>query len=458
MQLPEDFINAIQPLLGKEWTAFADALTQIPPVSIRINPSKPVESLPQEASVLWSDTGYYLDKRPSFTFDPFFHAGTYYVQEASSMFIEQVFRQYVQGEVNVLDLCAAPGGKSTHIASLISRNSLLVSNEVIRSRAHILSENMTKAGYSNTIVTNSDPADIGKLTGMFDVILVDAPCSGEGMFRKDPQALNEWSLANVQLCKERQQRIVADVWNSLKPGGILIYSTCTYNRSENEDNVIWIRDNLDAEALPLEINDGWGISPSYDKDLNVYHFFPHKTQGEGFFIAALRKNGEGEAFIPALFGKGKKDKKQKAKELSQEFKDYLINPEEYIFFDKGESWFAFPKKHHEAFQKVISAGKLVSAGIYLGEVKGKDFIPQHSLAMSIDLNKEAFECYEVDKETAIQYLRKEAMSFPGLKKGYVLLTYKNIPLGFIKNIGNRANNLYPNEWRIRSTYSSSLNK
>lgn len=453
MQLPEDFVKNIHPLLGDEWEAFKEALEEVTPVSIRINPAKSA-SISATDPVLWTKTGYYLEKRPSFTFDPLFHAGVYYVQEASSMFIEQVFDQYVKGGVNVLDLCAAPGGKSTHIASLLSKGSLLVSNEVIRSRANILSENLTKAGFSNTIVTNSDPSDIGKLTALFDVVLVDAPCSGEGMFRKDPEALNEWSLSNVQLCKERQQRIVADVWDALKPGGILIYSTCTYNRSENEDNVIWMRDELGAEILPLQIHPDWNISPSYDKDINACHFFPHKTKGEGFFLAVLRKTGDTEENTGrSSKRKEKKNNKEKSKSLSSEYKNYLKRAEEYTFFDKEDAWFAFPKKHYDIFAQVASTVRLVSAGVYLGETKGKDFIPRHSLAMSAHLNADAFETYEVDKDTAIKYLRKEAPSFPDLPKGYILLTYKNIPLGFVKNIGNRANNLYPNEWRIRSSYS-----
>ena len=454
MQLPEDFINTVKPLLGEQWESFKNALEEALPVSIRLNPAKPTDDMLLDMPVPWSQTGFYLDERPAFTFDPLFHAGTYYVQEASSMFIEQVFKQYIQSEdINVLDLCAAPGGKSTHIASLISRNSLLVSNEVIRTRANILSENITKAGFPNVIVTNCDPSDMGKLPNLFDVILIDAPCSGEGMFRKDPEALKEWSLANVQLCKERQQRIVANVWDSLKPGGILIYSTCTYNRSENEDNVIWIRDTLGAEVLPMKMDEEWGVAPSYDKELSVYHFFPHKAKGEGFFMAALRKSGDTVSYKLPSGKRNKKDKKQKLKDLPREFKNYLLNSEEYTFFDKDDSWFAFPSVHYGVFQEIVSATRLVSAGIYVGEMKGKDFIPQHSLAMSVDLNEEAFSCYEIERETAIKYLRKEAMSFSDLPRGYILLTYKKAPLGFVKNIGNRANNLYPNEWRIRSTYS-----
>ncbi|MDL2214968.1 rRNA cytosine-C5-methyltransferase [Dysgonomonas sp. OttesenSCG-928-M03] len=454
MKLPQKFIESIRPLLGQEWSCFEEALSEESAVSIRTNPGKAHRITQSEEQVPWCETGYYLDRRPSFTFDPLFHTGTYYVQEASSMFVEQVFMKYVGNEkVKVLDLCAAPGGKSTHIASLISDDSLLVSNEVIRSRANILSENITKAGYSNVIVTNNDPSNVGELTSFFDIILVDAPCSGEGMFRKDPGAVDEWSPANVQLCAERQRRIVADVWDSLKPGGILIYSTCTYNRIENEDNIIWIRDNLGAEILPLEVQSEWGITPSYDKNIDAYHFFPYKTKGEGFFLSVMRKKDEIDSvYEPERKGKTKKENRTKEQALPLEYKKYIRNFEDFIFFNKSDSWFAFPKLHYDDFQKIVAELRLVSAGIYVGEVKGKDLIPQHSLAMSVNLNKDSFVLHDIDKETAIAYLRKEALSFPDLPKGYILLTYEEEPLGFIKNIGNRANNLYPNEWRIRSAH------
>ncbi len=453
MKLPHEFIESIRPLLGQEWNSFEEVLSEETPVSIRANPGKAHSINQSNVQVPWCEAGYYLDKRPSFTFDPLFHAGAYYVQEASSMFVEQVFKQYIgDEEVKVLDLCAAPGGKSTHIASLISEESLLVANEVIKSRANILSENITKAGYSNVIVTNNDPVQMGELASFFDVILVDAPCSGEGMFRKDPGALTEWSPANVQLCAERQRRILADVWDALKPGGLLIYSTCTYNRTENEDNIIWIRDNLGAEVLPLEVQPQWGISPSYDEGIDAYHFFPHKTKGEGFFLSVMRKKEDPIIYESINRPKGKKENKKKEPVLSNEYKKYIRNPENFIFFDKNDLWFAFPKHHYDDFQRIISELRLVSAGIYVGEVKGKDFIPQHSLAMSVELNKDSFVLHDINKETAIAYLRKEALSFPDLPKGYILLIYEEQPLGFIKNIGNRANNLYPNEWRIRSAY------
>lgn len=453
MILPEDFIQKTQPLLGDKWESFSKALNGVSPTSIRVNKEKYSQLLEME-SVPWCENGYYLSERPSFTFDPLFHTGAYYVQEASSMFVGQVFKQYVKDEtVRVLDLCAAPGGKSTHIASLISDDSLLVSNEVIRSRANILSENITKAGYPNVIVTNNDPSDIGRLESFFDVVLIDAPCSGEGMFRKDPQAVEEWSLANIQLCEERQRRIVADVWDALRPGGILIYSTCTYNTRENEYNVQWIRDSLGAEILPLEVSPDWNIHPSFENNMPVYHFLPHLTKGEGFFLAALRKSGEYSNKIEYSSKRNKKQNKAKLTPLEGEYKNYLTDNEKYTFFEKSSSWFVFPSVNIEQFEYIVSHLRLVSAGIYLGEIKGKDFIPQQSLAMSLALNISAFETVDIDKNTAISYLRKEALTFPVSPRGYLLLMYKGIPLGFVKNIGNRANNLYPNEWRIRSGYN-----
>lgn len=453
MKLSEDFIKQTKPLLEEQWNDFVEALEQPSPTSIRINKGKYTKTEAYSEPVLWCKDGYYLAERPSFTFDPLFHTGAYYVQEASSMIIGQVFQQYVgNGNVKVLDLCAAPGGKSTHIASLITPDSVLVANEVIRNRANILSENIIKAGHPNVIVTNNDPADIGKLTQVFDVILIDAPCSGEGMFRKDPQAIEEWSLANVQLCKERQQRIVADVWETLCPGGILIYSTCTYNTHENEENVQWMKDTFGAEILPLDLPDEWNIHGAFNSGNSVYHFLPHLTRGEGFFLAVLRKSGDREDETDFAPKKSKKQPKSKSISLDSVYKNWIKRNEEYSFFERSGSWFAFPERNFDFFEYIVSQLKLVSAGIRLGDVKGKDFIPDHSLAMSQTLNKDAFTLLEVDKKTAIAYLRKEALIFPDSSKGYLLLTYSGIPIGFVKNIGNRANNLYPNEWRIRTTY------
>lgn len=446
MNLPADFVTYTKPLLGEQWKSFVEALDGESPTSIRINHSK-MTSGKLSNQVLWCDNGFYLDKRPQFTFDPLFHAGGYYVQEASSMFIARVLKQYAFPSMKVLDLCAAPGGKSTLIADFLDEHSLLVSNEVIRSRANILSENITKWGNPNTIVTNNDPSRIGKLKGFFDIVLVDAPCSGEGMFRKDEGAVAEWSLENVRLCKERQQRILADVWPALRSGGVLIYSTCTYNLEENEQNVRWICDELGADISSVDIDEEWEISSSLIEGVTAYRFFPHKTNGEGFFCAVLRKKGDEENGVRKI-----KDKDNRSKiNLETEYKNLILNSDRFTFYPRNDKWFAFPSCLYNYLQTIKSELNILSEGICLGEFKGKDFVPEQSLALSNFLNREAFVTLEADWKTAISYLRKEALVFTDQPKGYILLTYRNIPLGFVKNIGNRANNLYPQEWRIRSS-------
>lgn len=414
MNLPAEFVARTQELLGvEEYEHLRTALSEEPPVSIRLNPWKKKNILSSGESlayapVPWCADGYYLDKRLTFTFDPLFHAGCYYVQEASSMFLEQVVRQYVDEPVTALDLCAAPGGKSTHLRSLLPEGSLLVANEVIRSRSRILSENLVKWGHPGVMVTNNDPADFDKLEEFFDLMVTDVPCSGEGMFRKDPGAIEEWSPENVEICWQRQRRIIADIWPSLKPGGLLIYSTCTYNTLENEENVRWMRNELEAEVLGVDVPSEWNITGNLiGESFPVYRFLPHKTKGEGFFMAVLRKSGEPSGRRP-------------------------VNRETVL------------KKSLRVIQ---------SAGVEPGIQKGKDLIPSHAQAVSITLQSDSYPVCELTYEQAIAYLRKEAIVLNAdAPRGYLLVTYKQTPLGFVKNIGNRANNLYPQEWRIRSGY------
>lgn len=451
MALPIDFITRTRALLGEAYTRLEEALRADIPVSIRINKGKGTEAPPADP-VKWSETGYYLPERLSFTFDPLFHAGAYYVQEASSMFLEQAIRTYISGQVKCLDLCAAPGGKSTHLLSILPEGSLLVSNEVIRSRSHILSENVTKWGSPNTIVTNNDPEVIGKLTHLFDVIVTDVPCSGEGMFRKDTDSTGEWSVANVQLCAGRQRRIIHDVWNALKPGGLLIYSTCTYNTEEDEENIHYIIEELGAEALAIPTEEEWGITGALKYDHPVYRFFPHQTQGEGFFLAALRK-AKGEVDEIRLKVKNKKEKGKATPIIPAYVNKWLNTPDDFRMEMLGDTIQAFPTSHYETWQLIADKLFIVSAGIRMGEIKGKDMLPGHALALSIALNKEAFTSVELNWEEAIKYLRKEALQLADdVEKGYVLVLYKGYPLGFVKHLGNRANNLYPQEWRIRTGY------
>ena len=287
---PTAFESRMRYSLGSAWDLFASAHKVSLPVTIRINPEK-YKTSQETRAVPWSAYGRYLPERPVFTLDPFFHAGAYYVQEASSMFLEQAFTQIADPKqpLMVLDLCAAPGGKSTPLLSLINQKSLLVADAVIRSRAITLQENIQKWGNSNVVVTNNDPQDFQRLEGLFDMIIIDAPCSGEGLFRKDPRAIKEWSPDQVALCSKRQRRIVADIWPTLKEDGILIYSTCTYNTLENEENLKWLKSSCDVAFLPLQLEDGWGIETIAQDGIVGYRFYPHRVDGEGLFMAVMRK-------------------------------------------------------------------------------------------------------------------------------------------------------------------------
>lgn len=447
--LPIDFQQMMTNYLGeKEYALLAEALSSTAPTSIRVNKDKTF-ILPEEEPVPWCEGGFYLKERPSFTFDPLFHAGCYYVQEASSMFLSHVLRQYVQEPVVALDLCAAPGGKSTLALSKLPIDSLLIANEVVRQRANILAENIIKWGNPNCIVTNNYAEDFLAFSDTFDLIICDAPCSGEGMFRKDPDSIGEWSLANVDTCWRRQRDIVQDIWHTLKEGGLFIYSTCTYNPLEDEDNVAWIAQTLGAEVLSCHPLKEWGLT-----ETNT-HFFPHRTKGEGFFISVLRKTrSNGQDTISER--KRKKEKGNKAgKQMNKvpaELKGWLVESQDFTIMEDKVAFHAFPTTHLHVLQQAKNTLKVVHSGIELATVKGKNLQPSHSLSMSNNLNQEAFPMVEVDESQAIAYLRTEALQLPpDTPRGYVLITHQGHPLGFAKNIGNRANNLYPTEWRIRKS-------
>ena len=382
--------------MGEErFNRYLEAFNEEPPTSIRLNRLYP-SSVPcaKEDKVPWCEEGYYLEGRPQFTFDPLFHAGCYYVQEASSMFISHVLRHLVKTPVNMLDLCAAPGGKSTAARSVLPEGSTLVSNEPIPTRAQILLENITKWGWPDCTVTNNYPRDFRKATGRrrnvgneakarFDVILCDVPCSGEGMFRKDPSTIGEWSQQNVEKCWRLQREIIADAWECLNPGGILIYSTCTFNTKENEENVRWILDEYEAEPIPIPTQQEWHITGSLLEgfDAPVYRFIPGISRGEGLFVCAIRKGGT--------------------------------------------------PSNHGPSPKILSKLKVLTTDLPQGE------FPQAELSYTEALN----------------YLRGEALVLPAdTPRGLVTVTYRSIPLGPVKNIGNRANNLYPKPWRIKTTH------
>ncbi|HXB10052.1 MAG TPA: hypothetical protein VNW04_23175 [Puia sp.] len=446
--LPNELLASLEGLPGYDAAAFeAVHAAGAAPTSIRINPAKPPAVLPPDTTpVPWSSFGYYLGTRPGFTFDPLFHAGTYYVQEASSMFLEQAFRQTIDTAkpLRVLDCCAAPGGKSTLLQSFLSPDSLLVSNEVIRNRVHILQENMVKWGAANTIVTNNDPRDFQRLENYFDVIVVDAPCSGSGLFRRDPAAVGEWSPDNVQLCWQRQQRILANCWPALRKDGVLIYSTCSYSREEDEDVLDWLMTEFDATSCQLQINPDWNIIETKGKMNGCgYRFYPHWLKGEGFFIACVRKN-TGAVFTPPRRISRPEKPSQKEQDTLRNWVDASAP---LAFFIHQEQVHALPESRLTDLPILQSACYLKEAGLALGQLSAKDFIPHHHLAMSTVTNP-GIPALALTREQALQYLRKEETGLETTHRGWALVQYASRNLGWIKVLPQRSNNYYPKEWRI----------
>ena len=479
MELPKEFVDYTSSLFGEErWKNYLASFDESVPVSVRLNPFKTPLQLPRGGGLFdsnetltenpdnekmylkfspsgkiegggitpvpWCRNAYYLSERPNFTLDPLLHAGVYYVQEAGSMFLDEVLRQlkiengklknnepqnYQLSIINcqlnsVLDLCAAPGGKSTLLRAALPDDCVLYSNEPDRRRANILMENMQKQGHPNVIVTNNYAIDYQKSGHTFDLIVCDVPCSGEGMFRKDHDSIGEWSLQNVMKCASLQRSIIEDIWPCLNEGGVMVYSTCTFNLHEDEENVKWICETLGAELIPIEIREEWNITGSLLKgwDKPVYRFIPGTTKGEGLFMAVLKKTPQ---------------------------------PPKGVFVDSNN-----PSKaslQQKKVSKKLPLGgmggllRILSDGHPVGTQKGKNIIPAHAEALLINLPKDKYPFAELSKEDALKYLHHEAIVLDAeVPKGFVIVTYQGHPLGFVKNIGNRANNLYPQEWKIRN--------
>jgi 16S rRNA C967 or C1407 C5-methylase (RsmB/RsmF family)/NOL1/NOP2/fmu family ribosome biogenesis protein len=451
--LPPELLHSLQRVTGFDEEQFVRVHeSEERVVSIRVNPSKVqvgIQSIfPGAVAVPWSKHGYYLPSRPSFTLDPLLHAGAYYVQEASSMFIEQFLRQHVNlsSSIKVLDLCAAPGGKSTLLNSLISENSLLVSNEVVRARVNVLYENMVKWGGANHIITSNDASDFKRLKDFFDVVVVDAPCSGSGLFRRDPGAIDEWSPVAVQACSVRQQRILEDALVCLKKNGLLVYSTCSYSEEENEDICDWLMDHFPLEPVTLDIQGEWNIVVSSipKHKITGYRFFPDKVKGEGFFVAGFRKrDGEEVREYPRT-----KKKLHAAHKATREIASrWLADPLPWSFFEMHEDCFVFPSAQVTSLELIFSELYIRKAGVRLGRVVKDDLVPNHELAVS-GIASESLQRISLKREDALQYLRKEEVTLHGKGKGWMLIRYKDLDLGWVKMLGNRHNNYYPTEWRI----------
>lgn len=372
-----------------------------PSVSVRLNPfKKPDSELPilkDAIPVPWCQDAYILSQRPVFTLHPLFHAGAYYVQDSSAMYVGHVFERLCLEfrSPAVLDLCAAPGGKTTHASSILRKqfgdDFTLVSNEVMRQRASILSDNVAIWGDPNVAVTSADPKIFGRQEGCFDMIIADVPCSGEGMFRKDPKAVEEWSEQLVEICAARQRRIIADVWPSLREGGIMVYSTCTFEEAENDANLKWIADELGGEIIPL------GEAPAGVRETEYGHMLvPGEVPGEGQWVGALRKTAASRARTIDI---------------------QSLRPLRY--------------------------------GCSRGVMKGGVLIPDPDWALSIKFDRTSYPCTAVDKQTALHFLHRDTIMLPDAPLGYNVLTYRGLPIGFVKNLGSRCNNLHPQGRRIR---------
>lgn len=451
IHFPANFIASLSDAPGFDAQNFTEAHQYSPSLTtIRSNPYKSAP-IYKGVQVPWCPEGIYLPERPSFTFDPLFHAGCYYVQEASSMFIAHILK-HIRTEndeaIKVLDLCAAPGGKSTLLSSALNSDDLLVANEIIKTRVPILTDNLTKWGPSNTIVSNNDPKDFNRLKGFFDVVLVDAPCSGSGMFRKDPDAMNEWSEANVNLCHQRQERILADIYPALAGDGHLIYSTCSYSVAENEAVLDWLCAEFDLESIRIPINKEWGIVESQSGLHKAwgYRFYPGLVQGEGLFAACLRKT-EQTGTNPSN-QKNKNTQKPDYKSIDL-LKPYIKDADNYYYFKVGDDWLAIDREHKDALGILQQHLYLKKSGVRLGSIAGRDLIPDHELALSLIINKDAVLQTELTYQQAIAYLRRD--NIPDLnptEKGWSLMTFEQQSLGWAKLLPNRINNYYPKEMRI----------
>ncbi|HEY1112740.1 MAG TPA: hypothetical protein VGE66_04240 [Chitinophagaceae bacterium] len=452
MRLPEQLLQSLQDVKGfdrEAFTAVHESGKQV--TSVRINPARwsagdriYTTELADAARIPWTHLGYYLGERPSFTFDPLFHAGCYYVQEASSMFLEEALRQTVDLSVplQVLDLCGAPGGKSTHLQSLISPDSLLVTNEVIKSRVLILEQNIIKWGASNVMITNNDPAHFSRLGGWFDVMVVDAPCSGSGLFRRDPEAIDEWSLNNVALCSQRQQRILSDALPALKEGGVLIYSTCSYSKEEDEEIGDWLIREQGMEPLFLEVAAEWGIVPTTSGEGAFgYRFFPDKVKGEGFFLSCFRKAA------PAYEEKQRTRKLEMATKAERAALEKWVNTAGQEFYKDRDAILAIPQKLSGDYTIIKSNLNVYYAGTSIGQVMRDKLVPGHALALS-SLLSDRVPTTVLTYEQAVKYLQRGEFQVDTKQTGWQVVSYEKHPLGWINALPNRINNYYPKEMRI----------
>lgn len=449
-KFPKKFLERQQSILGNEFESFIESLSQAAPTSIRINSNKKINSIFENLEKIeWCKEGFYLKERPVFTADPHFHAGAYYVQEASSMFLSFAFDYFYNEKksLRILDLCAAPGGKSTLILDKIDDASLLISNEVIKPRAQILAENITKWGKLNVMVSNSDPKNFSSIDEYFDIIIIDAPCSGEGLFRKDKKAIDEWNEENLKTCTLRQRRIVQDILPSLKIGGYIFYSTCTFNPTENDENIDFFIQNMPLNVKKIDSDSTW--FEQILKTKNGLQFYPHRTKGEGFYFSCLQKTDEVDNEKSKMKVKFYDNKVLKPE--IQILNKYISGTDTMQFWKHNDIVYGTPKAFEQDIKYLESHIFFIKKGIELGKIIQNELIPAHDLALCSDLETN-FPSLELTLNQAQVYLEKNDLSQllqeQDIANGWNMVKYKNSSLGWIKKIENRFNNYLPKNLRV----------
>jgi len=447
--LPEAFVESMRRSLGNEAEELFAALDTPASVTIRHNPAKRVAQFDGE-SVGWSPWGLYLSERPQFTLDPLIHAGAYYVQEASSQFLCHLLRGDNLDGCRLLDMCAAPGGKTTIYSSLVGRGGLVVANDISHSRALALSDNVQRWGMGNVVVCCNEPSHIAAFEEWFDVVAVDAPCSGEGMFRKMEEARQEWSEASVMQCAQRQREILREAWRALRPGGKLIYSTCTFNAEEDEGVVRWLTEEYGDDIVAaerVEVEDAWGIRRCDIGPFQCFHFYPHLARGEGFFAAvAVKRVGPTRRVTPKP---RRKVMTNIATKDIREVSRWMAGDRELSFRVVGDIIYAYDAAAVEDVAMLASSLSVIYSGVACGQIFKGRLKPEHPLALFVGRSSDVVPEVELSLEDAITYLRRQDIDANQFAEGINVVKYRGLAIGYVKRIGMRCNNMYPKALRIQ---------
>lgn len=450
--LPEYFVDTMRRELGvSEAERLFAALDTEPVTSIRLNPLKPVATFDGE-TVGWCRWGRYLAERPQFTLDPLLHAGAYYVQEASSQFVAHLLSDIDIEGGRVLDMCAAPGGKTTIYSTLVGSRGLVVANDINHTRALALADNVQRWGAGNVVVTCNEPSHIGAFAEWFDVVAVDAPCSGEGMFRKMDEARSEWNASSVGQCAARQREILAEAWRALRPGGRLIYSTCTFNATEDEGVVMWMTEQFGDDVVAIadvDIDPAWGVVCSRIGTFQCFHFYPHKAKGEGFFAAvAMKREAAQRRSIPKARRKIFTPLTASDRKIAEK---WFAEPDRVALRMVADTIYGYEKSVVEDVKTLSESLSVIYSGVAVGQIFKGRLKPEHALSLYVGLSREVVPAHDLDLEEAVEYLRRGEVAAASFDEGINVVRYKGLPIGFVKRIGARCNNMYPKDLRIIKT-------